>query len=133
MDSEFRSLTDHERALLEKLLELHFPGRDELRQQMSSVTAKQVMVDGTLRLKCDPNPRAPVKCRVPTQGWCPDADGVRINVLLHVVDGAMRELEIFKDDSSEIRRPPSPSELVLFTPYGEAGVWGAAEPGTGGL
>src|SRR5439155_26331187 len=125
-------LTSYERALLEKLLEPQFPSRDELLRQMSSVTAKQILPDGTLILKCDPNPPATVKSRVATEGQCSDADGVTIHVLLHVVDGAMSELEIFKDDSSEIRKPPSPNDLVLFTPYGEAGVkWGAGEPGTG--
>jgi hypothetical protein len=37
MDSEFRSLDLRERGLLEKLLEVDFLGRDELRAQMSWV------------------------------------------------------------------------------------------------
>ena len=133
MDSSFRPLTTYERAVLEKLLEPDFPGRDELRRQMSSVVAKELFDDGTLMLNCGPTSPAPVKCRVPTEGECPDVDGVTIHVLLHVVDGAMAELEIFKDDSSKIRKPPSPHDLILFTPYGEAGVkWGTEEPGMGG-
>ena len=35
MDSSFRPLTGYERGLLERLLEPQFPGRDELRRQMS--------------------------------------------------------------------------------------------------
>ena len=46
----FRPLTTYERELLEKLLEPEFPGRDELRQQLNSVTAKQLHEDGTLDL-----------------------------------------------------------------------------------
>jgi hypothetical protein len=122
MDSSFRPLKPHERELLEKLLEPEFPGRDELRQQLGSLTAKQIMDDGTLELKCDSTCCAPVKCRVATEGQCPDADGIPIAVLLHVVHGFMNELEIFKHDGSEIRNPPSARDLVLLTPYGEAGV-----------
>jgi hypothetical protein len=122
MDSTFRPLKTHERELLEKLLEPEFPGRDELRHQLNSVIAKQVFEDGTLDLQCDPGSAAPVKSRVPTEGKCADADGVEIHVLLHVVDGAMNELEIFKDDGSSILNPPNARALVLFTPYGEAGV-----------
>ncbi len=123
MDSSFRPLTSHERALLEKLLEPNFPGREELRRQMSSVVVGQVLEDGTLALSCDPEPRAPVKCSIPAEGWCPDTDGVMIHVLLYTVDGLMRLLEVYKADGSEIQKPPTPRDLVLFTPYGEAGVW----------
>jgi hypothetical protein len=48
-----------------------------------------------------------------------------IHVLLHVVDGTMRELETYKDDGSAVRKRPSPDALALFTPFGAAGVsWG---------
>ena len=124
MDSSFRPLQTHERELLEKLLEPEFPGRDELRQQLNSVTAKQVFEDGTLALQCDSAHPAPVKWPVPTEGECPDADGLTIHVLLHVVDGFMVQLQIFKYGESEIQNPPAARDLELFTPYGEAGVWG---------
>jgi len=131
VDSSFRPLKTHERELLEKLLEPKFPGRDELRRQLYSVVAKQMFEDGTLALQCDRSDPAPVKWPVPTEGECPDADGVTIHVLLHVVDGVMVQLQIFKDGESEIQNPPVARNLVLFTPYGEAGVepggaWGLA-------
>lgn len=133
MDSSFRPLTDHERGVLEKLLEPAFPGRDELLDQMNSVTAQKIDDDGSLVLQCGPSRPAPVKCRVPTEGECVDTDGIAIHVLLHVVDGMMSELEVFKDDSSRVRNLPAPRELMLFTPYGESGVkWDAGEPRNGG-
>ena len=125
MDSSFRPLKTHERELLEKLLEPEFPGRDELRQQLNSVTAKQILEDGTLALQCDSHHPAPVKWRIPTEGECRDAEGAGLHVLLHVVDGFMTELEIYKDGQSELHELPSARDLSLFTPYGEAGV----EPG----
>jgi uncharacterized protein DUF6984 len=114
MESSFRPLTTYERELLEKLLEPEFPGRDELRQQLNSVTAKQTMEDGTLSLQCDSTHPAPVKCRVPVEAECPDADGGPISFFLHVVDGFLNELDIVKYDGSKILRPPPPRDLVLI-------------------
>jgi hypothetical protein len=131
MDATFRPLATHERELLERLLEPEFPGRDELRGQLDFVAAKEILEDGTLALECGPCQRAPVKRRVPTEGECTGVDGGRIFVLLHAVDGVMKELEIFKvgpAEDSKILHPPAARDLALFTPYGEAGVkWGLEE------
>ena len=118
----YRPLRKNEREVLEKLLEPDFPGRDELRDQLDSVTAEEIDEDGGLALKCEPSRPASVKCRVPTEGECIDTDGVMIHVLLHVVDGRMNELELFKEDASRVSKLPAARDLVLFTPYGEAGV-----------
>jgi hypothetical protein len=138
MDRTFRPLETHERELLERLLDPEFAGRDELRRQLDVVTACQILDDGTLALQCGPCLPAPVKRRVPTEGECRDADGGVIQVLLHVVNGVMHELEIFKlgptQDAKIINRP-APRDLVLLlpTPYGEAGVkWGGEERGKDG-
>jgi hypothetical protein len=112
MDSDFRPLKAPERDLLEKLLDHKFPGRDELHLQLGSVAARQIYQDGTLALRASGNPAA-VKGRVPSEGSCPDVDGVLIHVLLHVLNGVMDELEIFKEDGSDIVRPPSGGALVL--------------------
>jgi hypothetical protein len=97
------------------------------------VTAKQIDEDGSLALQCSSGRPAPVECRVPTEGECADADGTAIHVLLHVVNGKINELEVFKDDLSRVQNPPGARDLVLFTPYGQAGVkWGAEEPGPSG-
>jgi hypothetical protein len=136
MNSEFRPLKTQEREIFEKLLEPDFPGRDELRRQLDLVTAQQVHDDGTLALRCGSCQPAPVRCQVPTEGECSDSDGGEIHVLLHVVNGFMNELEIFKNEvpggKTEILKPPAARDLVLFTPYGEAGVkWGTGESEAG--
>jgi len=117
MDSDFRPLRGSERELLEKLLEHEFPGRDQLREQLLSVAAQQVYEDGTLALRVSSGQPAPVKGRVPTEGTCPDNDGVMIHVLLHVVSGMMDELEIFKEDGTDIVHPPTGGALVLVPPW----------------
>ncbi len=116
MNSSVRPLKIRERELLEKLLEPEFPGRDELRRQLDSVTAKEILEDGTLALQCRPCLPAPVKRSMPTEGECPDADGVTIHVLLHVKDGFMSELEILKFGSSKILNPPTARGLVVWPP-----------------
>jgi Domain of unknown function (DUF6984) len=116
-DSDFRPLEAAERALIEKLLDCEFPGRDELRRQLDSVAAQKVYADGTLALRVLSGQPAAVKGRVPTEGSCPDTDGVMIHVLLHVVNGMMEELEIFKEDGSNVARPPMAGALVLVPPW----------------
>src|SRR5712692_875665 len=117
MDSGFRQLDDRERGLLEKLLEAEFLGRDELRAQLGSVSAKHTTEDGTLSLRCDSGPPSPSYYRLAMEGWCKDADGMNIAILLHLnKDGFMRLLEIFKEDGSPIINPPSARDMVLLLP-----------------
>jgi hypothetical protein len=112
-DPEFRPLDDRERGLLEKLLEADFPGRDELRAQMSSLTGKQIEEDGTLSLRCASGPPAPTKYRLAIEGSCIDADGAKIAVMLHVDKGGlMSMLEILRYDGSPIINPPSAGNLA---------------------
>ncbi len=120
MESNFRPLEASERELLQGLLAPEFPGREELRRQLDSLLVKRIDEDGSLALQTGPAAPAPVKCRVPTEGQCPDADGTVIHVLLHVANGLMNELEIFKEDSSRVLNPPVARNLALFTPYSGA-------------
>lgn len=113
MHFQFRPLTTRELEILGKLLEPEFPGRDELRQQVGSLTARELFEDGTLALKCGANVRAPVTCRVPTEGEYIDADGYHVNVLLHVVDGLMTEMEVLKLFPSKILNPPEAKNLFV--------------------
>jgi len=99
------------------LLEAEFPGRDELRSQVGSVTAKQIEEDGTLSLKCASGLPASRKLTLATEGTCKDADGAIISIMLHVgKHGFMNMLEIYKYDLSPIINPPTARDLVLLLP-----------------
>jgi hypothetical protein len=111
-----RPLTSSERELIDRLLEPDFPGRDQLREQLTTARAVEIE-DGGLSFICDTTVRAPVKSRVPTEGEYQDADGVTVHLLLHVVDGILRELEIFKDDSSPVVNKPVPSTIDVTAPF----------------
>lgn len=113
MDSEFRSLDERERELLEKLLEAVSTGREELSAQLNSVTAKQTIDDGTLELQCESGPPAP-RYSLVAEGRCIDADGGKISVMLHVDRrGFMCLLEILKLDTTPIINPPCAREMEL--------------------
>jgi hypothetical protein len=116
MDSEFRQLDGREMGLLQRLCVEEFPGCDELRAQLASVTAKRIIEDGTLELRCDSGPPSPHKGLV-VEGWCEDADGMKISVMLHVDrQGFMWMLEILKYDGTQIINQPSSCNLVVGFP-----------------
>lgn len=116
MEAPYRALSIQEMQLLERLLDLDFPGRDQLRVQLGSAVGRTIDEDGGLSLRCSAESPAPVSSRVPTEGRCVDLDGLHINVLLHVVEGFMNELEIYKDDSSRVKKYPMAGDLVVIDP-----------------
>lgn len=116
----FRPLSEFEKLLLEKLFELDFVGREELRQQFSGLLAKHIDDNGSLEFKVHSSTVAPIEKVVIAEARCPDSDTdekhpVHVNILLHVKDGKLWMLEIYKDDSSPILRRPNPNEFILFT------------------
>jgi len=120
-DASFRPLEEHERKLLERLLEHHpFQGRDELRRQLDSATARLIVEHndnyGSIELRvADPTP-ASVLYLVPVEAEYPDDDGIPVWVLLHVNrGGVMRQLEICRADGLPLISPPMPERLEPFS------------------
>lgn len=65
-------------------------------------------------------PLANLQQRLPTEGYYFDAEGVdyrpAVNVLLHVVEGKLHELEVYKDDGSAMY-PSGVDRLASFWRY----------------
>jgi hypothetical protein len=59
--------------------------------------------NGSLRLFASAGHSATVERRIPVEGECEDLDGTTVHVLLHVVEGRMDELEIYREDSGPLR------------------------------
>ena len=130
MNPEFRPLRHTERRLLDRLFEWDFPRKDELRKQLESLLVRTVDEDGSLALSPAPGSVSAqdkmshegesadslLKQRIPVEGRYFDADGIPVSVLLHVVNGALYELEILKADGSPPISPPTGKELVLGSP-----------------
>ena len=114
METNFRPLDVSEIALLEKLLGHDFKGRDALRIQLSSVTGRRTDEHGCLELRTDEAIEADTEIGSPTEGRCDDTDGGVIVVMLHVRNGKLHMLEIFKEDGSEILRAPTAEALVAY-------------------
>jgi uncharacterized protein DUF6984 len=107
MTTDWRRLTDQERLVLDRLLSKGFSGRDELVAQLQSAMVRPIDDEGSLKIRAS-GPQAPVKRRVPVEGCYFDNEtadnfGPAINLLVHVIDGMLDELEVYKDDGSEIR------------------------------
>jgi hypothetical protein len=117
----YRDLKLCEKEVIQRLLAPEFPGVQELRAQLQVLKAKEIDDDGGLELVTTEESRAPVKWRVPTEAECADSDGGRIHILLHVVDGRMCELELYREDAKRVLRFPCASDLELFGPIGEEG------------
>jgi hypothetical protein len=99
------------------LLKEDFPGSQALRDQISNLLVRPIDAEGSLRLDAS-GPRAEVKHRVPMEAMLEDVDGITIHLLLHVIDGLMNELEVYKDDLGKPQRPLLPEDfrLIAFEP-----------------
>lgn len=119
-----RRLRPHESAIMERLLQDPFPGRDELRAQIARSRVKSIdeYQDqyGSIEFEVKTGRKAKVSQRVPVDGRANDVDGVPIEFLLHVVNGTVTELEIYKADGSPILRQPPASELDVSTHPGRS-------------
>jgi hypothetical protein len=112
---EPRPLSDRERDVLAKLLSADFPGRLALLAQASDVKVRRIDRNGSLALSPEPDaPPAEVVRRIPVEAEFDDRDGVGVHVLLHVLDGYMNELEIYREDSAPLQREPEPRDLRLI-------------------
>ncbi len=117
--------SDHrERALLMHLLRGDFQGKAEILEQMSSVEVMRISPTGSLKLRSQgplaivkdndaPSPRP--NDHIPIESFYDDEAPnqksiVRIarlvRLALHVTNGRISELEVYKEDGSPIRTDP---------------------------
>jgi hypothetical protein len=117
LDSDYRELTLEEHEILQRLLMEDFPGKREVSKQVGESLVQTIDENGSLRFRVLTDVKAPkVRSRIPVEGECKDIDGVLIHFLLHVVDDVVRELEIFKEDNSELRTWPNSNSISVFAP-----------------
>lgn len=109
-------MTVKERKLLSFLVDAEFPGRDELRQQaVTAMVSRDCRDCPTFELEVDHRcPKASVKRTVPIEAEGRDSDGMAVQILLHVVDGYLSELEIFRYDEKRIEAISDPMSLKII-------------------
>jgi hypothetical protein len=113
----FRMPTPLEELLMQRLLQADFPGKETVAHQLAKCEVRTIdsYGDSYGSLELCPqigNPAAVIQ-RIPVEAEGLDEDGVPISVLLHVVNGVVSELEIYKADGSPIRKMPHPQDLQL--------------------
>ena len=117
---DFRPLTGVEAAIIERLLGHDFVGRVELLQQLVGLEASAIDGSGSLWLKATHGERAPIRSTPAVEARYPDLDasdefGSCVNVLLHVKEGYLSMLEMYKDDGSKIMRVTVPEDCWMFS------------------
>ena len=114
-----RPLTPREQELLQYLLQAEFPGKQALVKQAETLLVSGHCACGCasilFRVDTTSAPSALVQRRIPVEAEGADMDGVIIHFLLHVVQGWLSELEIFREDSEPILKlPPTKTLQVLI-------------------
>ncbi len=102
-----RAPTAEECALLLKLLSAGGEVLESLRRQLQAIMVESLDSDGGLRLHPVGGLPAQVSRRIPVEASYPDFDDVMVHVLLHVLDGFVNELEVFREDSLPVQRAAS--------------------------
>ncbi|QAY65380.1 DUF6984 family protein [Paenibacillus protaetiae] len=111
-----RGLSLEEHQWFSKLLSESFEGRDGLKEQVKkcSVVGRCGCGCRTIDLKVEESaPKHFFETRVPVEMLVQTDDGIPIVFYLHVVDGYIKELEVFKADSSPIVRMPDISKALV--------------------
>ncbi len=96
---------------MNSLLRPEFPGRDDLLKQLGSAEVRPIDGDGSLVFRIRGGSPAAVIRRIPVEAEVEDSDGVTISLLLHVIDGYLNELEIYRGDSLPVKGAIRPEEL----------------------
>lgn len=90
---------------------------EALRSQLETARVSAIDAEGSLLFRV-PGPLANLQQRLPTEGYYFDAEGVdyrpAVNVLLHVVEGKLHELEVYKDDGSAIETSLDSVDISQF-------------------
>jgi hypothetical protein len=107
-----RRPTGQEFDLLSTLVGSPFEGASALARQLATTMVTPLDMNGSLRLHPGDTIPAVVKRRVPVEASYPDADGVVVHVLLHVIDGRLNELEVYREDSGRVLLPSTETKAL---------------------
>jgi hypothetical protein len=115
IEQDFRQPTPTEVRVVQRLLAADFPGKGELAEQLVGSRVRIIDDEGSLGFELrDATKPAAVQRRIPVEADAVDEDGIHVHFLLHVVDGFAKELEVYKDDGSHIKRMPRPDDLEVI-------------------
>jgi hypothetical protein len=111
--------------LVRRLLSANFQGSEALGKQLDNCAVKTLDDEGSFKFKINATcTKAIVKGRVPVEVEYSDQPSdeslteerimaPKVRLLLHVINGFLNELEIYKDDGTAIRKRPTPDLINI--------------------
>ncbi|MGZ4478851.1 MAG: hypothetical protein ACXVW2_09565 [Nocardioidaceae bacterium] len=92
-------------SIIVRLLDADVPAVPELRAQLDGALVRQVHNDGTIAIQVPSHaPAAEFSGEIPA--WTLDDDLMQIIFILHVGDGRIKGLEMFRGDSDLLQMSP---------------------------
>jgi hypothetical protein len=121
VSEDWRPLTGDERAIIERLLEIPFPGRDEIRVQLDHCLVRLweecVRHCGSLDFQVDCETlvpeSGPFDTIIPVEARVTDEDDIPIDVIMFTKDGRLSSLE-FVVYSDRMKRRPRAEDLDVW-------------------
>ncbi len=119
MPDNYRPLTPNERAILERLLDVPFEGRDRAREQIMHLTVRRApgCEEHCGSLDLDVGVGAPLiphegdaESKIDAEGWVVDDDGIPVEIMLFQKRGYLTYLE-FVVFSDRLKREPNAAEI----------------------
>ncbi|MFG6490829.1 DUF6984 family protein [Microbacterium sp. P03] len=111
---EVRRPSNEESGLLQWLLQKDFQDVEELRAQLDGILVESIDDDGSIRLYPQKGSPAGFAGLAPVEGRYEDADGITVSLLIHLRNGFLHELEIYKDDSTFIALRPAEAPTLRY-------------------
>lgn len=108
-----RDMAGRESQILNRMLDQLPRDQATLADQANVAKVRLIDEEGSLRFSLPKSvvPASSITERVPVTASFEDCDGMPIYLLLHIVDGKLWELEIYKADGSQILNPPTADKL----------------------
>lgn len=106
--------------MLGRLLTEEFPGVTELRAHAAVARLEEILEAFIIHLPADV-PAAAVRTRIPVEAEGVDADGMALYCLLHVVNGRLAELELYRADGEVIHTIPPVTAWKIDSAGGRIG------------
>ncbi len=99
----WRKPTHDDLQLIMKLLDVSFTGRTNVLNQIALCQVNEFDDNGSLEFIIS-NEAIPAKVlhRIPVEGVFTDSDGIIAHALMHIVNGIIKEIEIYKEDNSKV-------------------------------
>lgn len=105
---QFRYLNKLEKSILDKILQVSFPGSEEIKKQIIDVKVRIIEYQdnyGSIEFKVNSNIQAFTNSNVPVEAVTKDVDGVPVEILIHMKENKINELEIIKADGTQLKSP----------------------------